>query len=61
MDQTMLDVRDVPDAEEGDEVVVFGPHEMLPLGADHLANSINTISYEILTSVSDRVPRVYIR
>lgn len=61
MDQTMLDVGQIPDVEVGDEVVVFGPHKILPIGADRMAKHINTISYEVLTQISDRVPRVYIR
>jgi len=61
MDQTMLDVGDIPDAEAGDEVVAFGLHETLSVGADNIAKLIHTISYEILTSVSDRVPRIYVR
>ena len=61
MDQTMLDVGEIPDVAMGDEVVVFGPHENLPVGANYIASKINTISYEILTGVSGRVPRVYTR
>ncbi len=61
MDQTMLDVGKIPGVALGDEVVVFGPHEQFPIGADHISKAINTLSYEILTGVSDRVPRVFIR
>lgn len=61
MDQTMLDVGDIPDVALGDEVMVFGPHETLPVGADTIAQKINTISYEVLTGISDRVSRVYLR
>jgi alanine racemase len=61
MDQTMLDVGEIPDAATGDEVMVFGPQEAVPLGADIIAKLIDTISYEVLTAVSGRVPRVYIR
>lgn len=61
MDQTMLDVGGIPDVSVGDEVVAFGPHKELPIGADHIAQTINTISYEVLTGISRRVPRVFIR
>jgi len=61
MDQTMLDVGGIPDMAVGDEVVVFGFHENLSVGADNIAKDINTISYEVLTGISDRVPRVYSR
>jgi alanine racemase len=50
----MLDITDVA-AKEGDEVVVFGAE----LSANELAKSLNTIPYEILTSISQRVKRVY--
>ena len=55
MDMTMVDITDVPYVEEGDEVIIFGNH----LTMIELANKINTIAYEILTSVSERVKRVF--
>ena len=55
MDMTMLDVTDIENVNEGDDVVVFGPQ----LPVQQVAESINTISYEILTSVSQRVKRIY--
>lgn len=54
MDMTMIDVTQAQ-ASEGDEVVLFGPQ--LPI--TELARQINTIPYEILTSVSERVKRVF--
>lgn len=59
MDLTMLDVGEIPNVAVGDEVVVFGPHNELSIGADKIAGEINTISYEVLTTISDRVLRVY--
>ena len=56
MDLCMVDVTDIP-ANEGDTAIIFG--EKLPVIA--LAESIGTIPYEILTSVSPRVKRVYIK
>jgi alanine racemase len=55
MDMTMVDVTGM-NVKEGDEVIIFG--KQLPL--HHLADSINTIPYEILTGVSERVKRIYI-
>ena len=55
MDMTMIDVTDIPDVQEGDEVTVFGKD----LSVSQLANWANTIPYEILTGVSQRVKRVY--
>jgi alanine racemase len=55
MDMTMLDITDI-DAVEGDEVLIFGKE--LPI--QNLANKIQTIPYEVLTSISERVKRVFI-
>ena len=55
MDQAMIDVTGT-DARPGDVAEVFGEH--MPL--DELATKLHTITYEILTSVSRRVQRVYI-
>ena len=54
MDQAMVDVTGA-DARPGDIVEVFGEH--LPL--EELADKLGTITYEILTSVSRRVQRLY--
>jgi alanine racemase len=54
MDQAMIDVTGA-DARPGDIVEVFGEH--MPL--QELADKLGTITYEILTSVSRRVKRVY--
>ena len=54
MDVCMIDVTDI-DCQEGDKAVIFG--ESLPVTT--LAKELETIPYEILTSVSNRVKRVY--
>lgn len=54
MDVCMIDVTDI-DCHEGDSVEIFG--EQLPVTV--LSNLLQTIPYEILTSVSDRVKRIY--
>ena len=54
MDQAMIDVTGT-DARPGDPVEVFGEH--MPL--QELADKLGTITYEILTSVSRRVQRLY--
>lgn len=56
MDMCMVDVTHIPDANEGDDAIVFGPD--LPVSA--LAQWAGTISYEIMTSISQRVKRVYV-
>jgi alanine racemase len=55
MDVCMIDVTDIPDAQEGDQVILFG-NELSP---SILADIVGTIPYEVLTSVSSRVKRVY--
>ena len=54
MDVCMIDVTDIPCA-EGDSVEIFGNN--LPVTT--LSDWLGTIPYEILTSVSERVKRVY--
>ena len=54
MDMTMVDITHI-EASEGDEVVVFGKE--LPI--DAVAAMINTIPYEMLTNISERVKKVY--
>lgn len=55
MDMCMVDVTHVPEAAEGDEVLVFGEG----LSVRELAQAMDTIPYEVFTSVSPRVSRVY--
>ena len=54
MDMCFLDVTDVPCA-EGDDVIIFGDSDLL----QQISRAAGTIPYEILTSVSPRVKRVY--
>ncbi|MBD5322563.1 MAG: bifunctional UDP-N-acetylmuramoyl-tripeptide:D-alanyl-D-alanine ligase/alanine racemase [Bacteroides sp.] len=57
MDAFMLDVTDVPDVSTGDSVEIFG--DTIPV--DTIAKILDTIPYEVLTSISQRVKRVYYR
>ncbi len=57
MDMTMIDITDIPGVQEGDDVEVFGSN--LPI--EQVANWAQTIPYEILTSIGQRVKRVYIQ
>jgi alanine racemase len=54
MDMTMLDVTDI-ECSVGDDVIVFGKD----LPVEELARLTDTIPYEVLTSISQRVKRVY--
>lgn len=55
MDMTMIDVTEIEGIQEGDEVIVFGKE----LPVQELAKWAETIPYEIMTSISQRVKRVY--
>ncbi len=55
MDMTMIDITDVSNVHEGDEVIIFGKE----ITVQQTAEWCNSIPYEILTSVSQRVRRVY--
>jgi alanine racemase len=56
MDLTMADVTGLADVQEGDPAVLFGDDP----GVGEVAERAGTLSYEVLTSVGSRVPRVYV-
>ncbi len=56
MDQLMLDVTDIDGVEMGDEVIIFGEGGR---SAEELAAELDTICYELTTTVGERVPRIY--
>jgi alanine racemase len=62
MDLTMIDVTEVP-ATISDEVVILGEQRhgerRARIGADEIAKLAGTIAYDVMTSVSRRVPRSY--
>jgi len=60
MDMTMLDVGDIAGVKLGDEVVVLGKQKDAEISADEIASLIGTINYEVVSSLTERVRRVYI-
>lgn len=60
MDQIMVDVTDIPDAQAGDEVVLLGAQGKDCIDAQQMADWLGTIPYEVICSPSARVPRVYL-
>jgi alanine racemase len=58
MDQLMLDVSSIPDLQEGEVVTILGQEQGQKITADDWANQLNTISWEILCSFKDRLPRL---
>jgi alanine racemase len=61
MDLTMLDVGNIPDVEIEDEVVIFGRQGDACITADEMATQLNTINYEIVSTIMPRVSRIYVR
>jgi len=55
MDMTMINVTGIENVREGDEVVIFGKE----IPVQQVAEWANTIPYEIMTGISQRVKRVY--
>lgn len=59
MDLTMIDVTRIPGVSLHDEVVLIGAQGTECITAEDIADMTNTIGYEVLTSISPRVHRVY--
>lgn len=59
MDSCMIDITDIPGVGEGDEVTVFSAEPGNDL--ETMARVLDTIPYEIMTSVSSRVKRIYLK
>jgi alanine racemase len=57
MDQMMVDVTDISNVTEGDEVIIFGGNE---ISLDTVAEWMETINYEVVCLLSDRIPRRYV-
>ncbi len=58
MDSFMIDVTDFDDVEVGDEIYIWD-NEVITL--EEVADLCDTINYEILSTISSRVPRVFIK
>jgi alanine racemase len=63
MDMSMIDITDIPGTALGDEVVVLGAQEGAlgkdSISAEEVAAHAGTIAWEVMTSISRRVPRFY--
>jgi len=60
MDQFVVDLGPASDAQPGDQVTVFGAGESGEPTAQDWAEVTGTISYEIISRIGSRVPRVYV-
>ena len=56
MDMTMIDITDYPEISLYDDVLVFGPDKSIV----QMAKQAGTIPYEIMTGITQRVPRIYL-
>src|SRR5581483_6520522 len=59
MDMTMIDVTEAPPVAVGDWVTVIGAEGKEAVWADELARGAETIPYEILCGIGERIPRIY--
>jgi alanine racemase len=59
MDMVMVEVTDIPDAQVGDEAVLIGKSGTEEIRTEDIAEWAQTISYEILTGIGRRIPRLY--
>lgn len=60
MDMTVVDLTEAPEAEAGDVATLIGRDGGERIGLDEVAAKCGTISYEILTGLGARMPRVYV-
>ena len=60
MDQFMVDVTHIPEAEVGDTVVLFGTDGENHISVEEVAEPANSFNYELVCNVAHRVPRIYI-
>ncbi len=60
MDFTYIDITDVPDAKIGDEAVIFGKQGDEFISIESIAETANTIPYEITCAIGSDVPRIYL-
>ncbi len=58
MDMFMIDVSGIPTVQAGDEVTLIGGGKHSPVSVDRVARQTGTISYEVITQLLPRVPRV---
>lgn len=61
MDQCMIDLTSIPEAKEGDIVILFGEDHQNYISIDEIAAKADTNRNEVLSVISRRVPRVYIK
>lgn len=61
MDQCMINLTGFENVKTGEEVVIIGEQKKDSISIDDWAEKINTINYEIATSLSKRLPKIYVK
>ena len=60
MDQTLVDVTNIPNVKMGDKVIILGKSGDIEYTADDMANDTGTIGYEVVCDINKRVQRFYV-
>jgi alanine racemase len=60
MDMMLIDVTDIPEANVGSEVILFGRQNSEEILVDEIAEKAGTISHEIFCGITKRVPKEYL-
>jgi len=60
MDQTVVEVTQIPGVRPGDEVVLIGRQEEETITVEEMAEWLGTINYEVVTGLMARLPRLYL-
>lgn len=61
MDQCMINLTGVPEAEAGDEVVLIGKQGEDIIPVEEVAGHLGTVNYEVTCMMAHRIPRVYVK
>ncbi len=59
MDQCMLQLDDVPEAQIGDEIVLIGRQGNAVITAEEIGQAWGTVNYDVVCGLTARVPRIY--
>jgi alanine racemase len=60
MDQIMVNLDSLPEAQAGDEVIILGTQDGARISAEDIAARWGTINYEVTSGIAARVPRLYV-
>ncbi|MFH0345828.1 alanine racemase [Bacillus vallismortis] len=61
MDMIMVSLGEDGEGKQGEEVVIYGQQKGAKITVDEVADMLNTINYEVVSTLSHRIPRFYIR